>query len=88
MPVWRNGSRGRLKIYFKQLSAGSSPVTGKSSLLGAFFLPVKRAKELAPRGLEMSSFAANRSPKSQGPKMFCFGNGVDGTSRFWLARRG
>jgi hypothetical protein len=29
LPVWRNGSRGRLKIYFKQLSAGSSPVTGK-----------------------------------------------------------
>lgn len=30
MPMWRNGRRGRLKIYFRQLSAGSSPVVGNS----------------------------------------------------------
>lgn len=41
MPVWRNGSRGRLKIYFKQLSAGSSPVTGKNEK-GEAFLPLFR----------------------------------------------
>lgn len=29
-PVWRNGRRGRLKIYSRQLGAGSSPVTGNS----------------------------------------------------------
>ncbi len=43
MPVWRNGSRGRLKIYFKQLSAGSSPVTGNRKKRGqslSFFLSV------------------------------------------------
>ena len=26
--MWWNGRRGRLKIYFRQLSAGSSPVIG------------------------------------------------------------
>ncbi len=30
MPMWRNGRRGRLKIYSRQLGAGSNPVIGTS----------------------------------------------------------
>lgn len=29
MPMWRNGRRGRLKIYSWQRGAGSSPAIGK-----------------------------------------------------------
>ena len=28
MPVWRNGRRDRLKIYYQQWCEGSSPLTG------------------------------------------------------------
>ncbi len=34
MPMWRNGRRGRLKIYSWQQGAGSSPVIGNLVWVG------------------------------------------------------
>ena len=45
MPMWRNGRRGRLKIFFGQPSAGSSPVIGTLNrivLTIRFFFVMKR----------------------------------------------
>lgn len=48
MPMWRNGRRGRLKIYSWQQGAGSSPVIGNSPNVlketFGFFLYSKRRK--------------------------------------------